>query len=147
MLRQIELLRRADLQMKRRPLAERDLLSTWPAVAEYLRARQGSLLHEEVRVLFMDGTHRLLRESCVARGELDRVELPVREIVARALSVEASGLILAHNHPSTSTEPSSDDVRATKTLSAVVEGLGMRLHDHLIVTATGWLSFRQRGYL
>lgn len=80
-------------------------------------------------------------------GVADRVIMPVRPIIADALRLGTSGLLLSHNHPSGDPTPSRNDVAATHQLASAAEALGIRVHDHLIFGAAHHVSFRAVGYL
>ncbi|WP_182912050.1 JAB domain-containing protein [Sphingomonas cavernae] len=78
---------------------------------------------------------------------VDRVDLPIRTIVADALALQSAALIVAHNHPGGIAEPSSADLAATRTLADVVRPLGLWLHDHLVFAERCCFSFRGAGLL
>jgi DNA repair protein RadC len=75
------------------------------------------------------------------------VTLPMRALVARALALDAAGLVIAHNHPSGDPSPSAEDVRLTRRFATVCDALGLVLHDHLIFAAGRCESFRERGLI
>jgi DNA repair protein RadC len=90
---------------------------------------------------------RALIELIVSAGAPDEVALPLRKIFADALRLGASGLLIAHNHPSGDPSPSREDIEATRTLAATGASLGVRLHDHLIFAGGGISSLRALGLL
>src|SRR5207302_8539158 len=100
--------------------------------AEYLRERLRRLAEEHFRVLYLNRKNRLLDDYLAAQGAVDSVRPPLRNIVARALQVNASGLIAGHNHPSGAGEPSESDRLLTRDLIAAGRPLGLRLLDHVI---------------
>lgn len=75
------------------------------------------------------------------------VTLPMRALVARALALDAAGLVIAHNHPSGDPSPSDQDIRLTRRFAMVCDALGLTLHDHLIFAGGRCESFRQLGLL
>ena len=77
----------------------------------------------------------------------DHIDLPVRRIVEDALRLGASGLVLAHNHPSGDAQPSWDDIESTRELAETASRLGIRLHDHLIFAGEERCSLRALGLL
>lgn len=87
------------------------------------------------------GARHFLSHSAVS------VDVPIRAIVADALALDATQVVIAHNHPSGDVEPSDDDLRFTRRLFATLEAVGVRLADHIVVSATACLSFRERRYL
>lgn len=75
------------------------------------------------------------------------VTLPIRSLVARALALDAAGLVIAHNHPSGDPSPSAEDVRLTRRFAMACDALGLALHDHLIFAGGQCESFRRLGLL
>jgi DNA repair protein RadC len=117
------------------------------AVADYLRLMIGHRPREVFVALFLDCQCRLLRAEEMAQGTVDRSAVYPREIAKRALSLNASGLIVAHNHPSGALLPSPEDKALTRQLRAGLSLLGISLLDHLIVTSHGYFSFADDGIL
>ena len=108
------------------------------------RPREG----EKVVALHLDSERRLIATTEGQHGGPGEVELPVRAIIADALRFGASGLIVAHNHPSGDPTPSEADLNATRALAATAVSLGIDLHDHLIVGRGGdCRSLRALGLL
>ena len=101
---------------------------------------------EKIAVLHLDGDGRLLalREY---PGSVDEVELPTRAIIADALRLGSSGLIVAHNHPSGDAQPSEQDLRVSRILADTARNLGIRFVDHLIFAGSDTLSLRNLGLL
>jgi DNA repair protein RadC len=142
-----EAVQRAVLLALRDSGIEGQIIAGTRDLARYLRVRIGWLPTEQIRVLFLGGENRLLRDEAVAEGLRDEVVLPVRRIVHRALDLDARGIILVHNHPSGNAEPSQNDLSATRLLYAVCKPLEILLHDHIVVASGGWTSLRLRGLL
>ncbi|MBL8297793.1 MAG: DNA repair protein RadC [Rhodanobacteraceae bacterium] len=115
--------------------------------AEFLRLRLGHLPHEEFHVLWLDNRHRVLATERLFNGTVDGSAVFPREVVRRALEVNASAAILAHNHPSGVCEPSESDRRITSDLRAALMLIGVRVLDHLIVGAGSTVSLAERGAL
>jgi len=89
----------------------------------------------------------LIADEEQAKGTVDHVPVYPREVVKRALHLNASALILVHNHPSGDPTPSEADIAMTAQVSAAAEALGLTLHDHIIIGKSCELSFRAEGYL
>jgi DNA repair protein RadC len=102
---------------------------------------------EQFRVLFLDRKNVLVADEEQAKGTVDHVPVYPREIVKRALELNASALILVHNHPSGDPTPSEADRTMTRQVQDACAALGLVLHDHLIIGKERELSFRARGYL
>ncbi|MBA3912049.1 MAG: hypothetical protein C0524_19750, partial [Rhodobacter sp.] len=97
--------------------------------------------------LYLDRKNVLIADEEQARGTVDHVPVYPREIVKRALELNASALILVHNHPSGDPTPSDADLSMTRQVKDACEALGLTLHDHLIIGKSRELSFRSQGYL
>ena len=102
---------------------------------------------EQFRVLYLDRKNVLIADEAQAQGTVDHVPVYPREVVKRALELNASALILVHNHPSGDPSPSQQDIEMTRQIEAAAQALGLTLHDHLIVGKSAELSFRAEGYL
>jgi DNA repair protein RadC len=138
-------------ELCRRALAEkardRELLNAPGAVEDYLRLLIGTKPYEVFVCLYLDARHQLLHAEESARGSLTRVAVYPREIVRRALTLNAAGLIVAHNHPSGGVTPSANDRRLTKTLQEALTLIDVRLLDHIVVAANDVFSFARHGWL
>ena len=142
----------AALELGRRlsteALAPRDLLGEPGLVKEYLRRVRGDGAQERTGALFVNARNRLLKDDPdIYRGTLDRAVVEPREILKRALLVNAAGVILYHNHPSGDPAPSREDREFTRRLAAASESVGVRLLDHIVVGRSGCISFREAGLL
>jgi DNA repair protein RadC len=141
----------AVLEIARRVLAER--LAAQPgfeqpqAVKDYLSLHLAALDHEAFAVLFLDVRHRLLRLETLFRGTLSQTAVHPREVVKRALALNAAAVVLAHNHPSGTAEPSRADELITAALRQALALVDVRVLDHVIVCRGATLSFAERGLL
>lgn len=102
---------------------------------------------ETLRVLFLGGDNRLLSDDIMAEGSVSSLVFHPREIIRRALEVDASAMIMVHNHPSASPMPSAEDIRATQQTGHLSAALDIRLHDHLVISSQGWRSMRADGHV
>jgi len=100
---------------------------------------------EVFAVMSLDGANHPIRTRWVTVGLLDTNQVHPREVFADPISDRAASILVAHNHPSGTLEASPEDVALTQRLAKCGELLGIRILDHLIVTASGFLSLRQRG--
>ena len=142
----------AVVELARRALREEmiagDALSSPRAVRDYLRLTLGSLPHEVFMVLLLDAQNRLIAAEELFRGTLTQTSVHPREVVKLALSHNAAGAILAHNHPSGVAEPSRADEALTQALKQALALVDVKLLDHFIVAgAADPLSFAERGLL
>jgi DNA repair protein RadC len=141
----------AMAELCRRLLAEkardRPLLDTPHAVEDYLKLLIGARSNEVFLALFLDVRHRLICVDESATGSLTRVAVYPREIVRRALTLNAASLIVAHNHPSGAVAPSANDRRLTRVLQDSLALIDVRLLDHLVVTSEEVFSFARHGWI
>ncbi len=137
----LELARRALAQQ----LAERAVFDSPGAVREYLQLHLAARGHEVFAVLLLDAQHRLLAMEELFRGTLTQTSVYPREVVLRALHHQAAGVILAHNHPSGSVQPSRADEALTQTLKAALALVDVRVLDHVIVAPGASLSMAEQG--
>jgi DNA repair protein RadC len=128
-------------------LEARPVLRSWQALTDYLRVAFGHDRTEQFRVLFLDARAYLIADEIMGRGTINHAPVYPREIVRRALELHAITVILAHNHPSGSTEASRDDVAMTREVRRALQPVGVDLHDHLIVTGDICISMQQQGLL
>lgn len=139
----MEIARRVAIPTKRSQL----IIKSTAAAAEYLSDRMRGLSEENFRVLYLNRRNALLDDALIAHGSVDAVHPPLRTIVARALQVNASALIAAHNHPSGSADASESDRLLTQDMIAACRPLGIKFLDHLIVGEETTFSFADSGLL
>ena len=137
----LELARRA-LQEQ---LREKPLFDSPVAVRNYLQLQLGSRAHEIFAVLFLDAQHRLLALEEMFRGTLTQTSVYPREVVIRALALNAASVVLAHNHPSGTANPSPADIALTQTLKAALALVDVRVLDHFVVTRSAAVSMAEQG--
>lgn len=102
---------------------------------------------EQFRVFFLDRKNILIADEEQAQGTVDHVPVYPREVVRRALQLNASALILVHNHPSGDPTPSEADIAMTHQIEAAAMTMGITLHDHIIIGKSCEISFRSEGHL
>lgn len=113
----------------------------------FFRLRLGSEEREHFEVAFLNTRHQLIAVERLFSGTVDGAEVHPRIVVQRALALNASAVLLAHNHPSGSTEPSAADRALTARLKTVLGLVDVRLLDHLVVTAGETSSMAARGWI
>lgn len=137
----LELARRAMAEQ----LAERTVFEAPDSVKRYLQLHLAGRPHEVFAALFLDSQHRLVALEELFRGTLNQTSVYPREVVQRALHHHAAAVVLAHNHPSGSVEPSRADEALTRTLKAALALVDVRVLDHIIVGPGQALSMAERG--
>lgn len=128
-------------------LAERPLFDAPQRVKDFLALHLRPLGHEAFAVLFLDSQHRSIAFEVMFRGTLAHTGVHPREIVKRALALNAASVVLAHNHPSGLAEPSRADEMVTQSVRAALQLVDVRVLDHLVVGSGDVLSFAERGLL
>lgn len=129
------------------PRLERESLSSWSAVAAYCQKTMRGLGTEQFRVLFLDRKNKLIRDEILGEGTVDHAPVYPREVVRRALELQASAMILVHNHPSGDPAPSTADVEMTKLIVDAARTMDISVHDHLIIGRDEHASLRQMGLM
>ena len=139
------------LEMSRRALVEqlkeRDSFSNPAAVRDFLHLRLRGLKHEEFHGLFLDSSYKLIAAEALFKGSLTEIRVYPRELARRAMEHNAAALIIAHNHPSGSAEPSPADLLLTRQLQHALELLDVKLLDHFIIAAHRVVSLAELGHL
>ncbi|MDR3073796.1 MAG: DNA repair protein RadC [Deltaproteobacteria bacterium] len=129
-----QLLRELMARYAEAPARRRQELCSPQAVARMARVRLAGSGREEFWVAYLDVQNRLIAWELAAKGSVEAVPLHPRDVMARALALEASGLILVHNHPGGNPRPSGADIDLTAVMRSAGEPLGIRVTDHVIVT-------------
>lgn len=134
-------------RMARGKVINKHVLSSWQALLDYCHTVMAHRENEQFRVLFLDTKNTLIADEEQSKGTIDHVPVYPREVVKRALELNAASLILVHNHPSGDPTPSQADIAMTGQVDAGCQTLGITLHDHLIIGKSAEISFRAQGLL
>ncbi len=129
------------------PLRQRPVLSGWDAVAAYLRGVLAGRSREQLLGLFLDKRNRLIRDEVLGEGTVDHVPVYPREVMRRALELDAVAVVLAHNHPGGLATPSTGDIDSTRQVVEAGRVLRIAVHDHFLVADQQVVSFRSLGLL
>jgi DNA repair protein RadC len=135
------------LRMLEARIEARPVLSSWDALGEYLQVAMGHKRIEEVRILFLNAKNMLIANEALWQGSVDEASVHVREVVARAIALGATAIIIVHNHPSGDPTPSQQDIRLTRDLVDAGRHMKITVHDHVIVGAQGRTSMRAMGLI
>jgi len=129
-------------------LPQKKYLSSSRAVADYLIHTLRHQQRELLMAIFLDASHAIIADEVIAEGTINVNTIYPRELVKRALEHNAAAIVIAHNHPSGSLKPSSQDIKLTRTLSLVCSFMNMQLLDHLLVGAGNkTFSFADHGIM
>ncbi|NOD76128.1 MULTISPECIES: DNA repair protein RadC [unclassified Ruegeria] len=134
-------------RMARARVMQRHVISGWDALLDYCHTTMAHRETEQFRVFYLDRKNVLIADEEQAKGTVDHVPVYPREVAKRALELNASALILVHNHPSGDPTPSQSDIDMTNRIQDACSALGLTLHDHLIIGKSTELSFRSEGFL
>lgn len=144
---QLKIVEAAALRLSRTRLLGKPALSSWSALLDYCSAAMARSETEEFRVLFLDRKNVLIADEVQSQGTVDHAPVYPREIIKRALALNASALILAHNHPSGDPTPSRADIEMTREIVEAARALRIAVHDHIVVGRGGTASFKALGLL
>ncbi|MCF2871431.1 DNA repair protein RadC [Octadecabacter sp. G9-8] len=134
-------------RMARAKIMQRHVISSWDAVLDYCHTVMAHRDTEQFRVLFLDRKNVLIADEEQGAGTVDHVPVYPREVVKRALELNASAMILVHNHPSGDPTPSDEDIAMTNQIANAAKALSISLHDHLIIGRSRELSFKSQGLI
>lgn len=144
---ELKLIEAAAHRLAQSRILRRRVVSSWEALIDYCQTTMSYSETEQFHVLFLDTKNTLIADERQATGTVDHVPVYPREIVKRALELNASALILVHNHPSGDPTPSSADIEVTRQVQSACAALSITLHDHLIIGKACEVSFRSCGLL
>ena len=128
-------------------ISKQPVLSSWQALLDYLRVDMAYEPVERVRVLYLNSKNLLIANEKMWEGSVDESAVYIRDIVARALKLHATALIIVHNHPSGDPAPSQQDIRLTRDLIEAARHLKLQVHDHVIIAANGHASLKGMGLI
>ncbi len=144
---ELKIVEAAAHRLSRAKVMQRHVVSSWDALLDYCHATMAHRSTEQFRILFLDTKNVLIADEEQAKGTVDHVPVYPREVVKRALELNAASLILVHNHPSGDPTPSDADIAMTQQIVAAAKALSITVHDHLIIGRSCERSFRAEGLL
>lgn len=139
----LKLLKDISIFYMEKGLHNRDLLTSPQLVYDYLKASLKGLADEEFRMLFLDNRNQLLATEAIQNGTVNQAIVFPRTVVERALYHHAAGVIISHNHPARSLEPSREDMDITKAIKAALRTVEIALLDHIIIGGNEYFSFKE----
>ena len=143
----IKLLHEAALRLSRARMLGEVVLADPERLIGYLTAVLAREKIEQFRILFLDGADRLIADEAQARGTVNHTPVYPREVVRRAIELEAAAIILVHNHPSGDPSPSQEDLAMTRQVVEAASVLGIAVRDHVIIGNGKWTSFQSSGLM
>ena len=144
---ELKIVEAAAHRLARSRVLKKQVVSSWDALLAYCQTAMAHDDIEQFRILFLDRKNVMIADERQSRGTVDHVPVYPREVIKRALELNASALILVHNHPSGDPTPSEADIDMTQQIQFAAQTMGIALHDHLIIGRSTQLSFRAEGLL
>ena len=139
---EVKIVQQAAKRFAKSNLDKRQSLTSFSAVLDYCRTAMAFLDREEFRILFLDKKNVLIADEVQSIGTVDHAPVYPREVMRRALELNATAMILVHNHPSGDPSPSGPDIQLTQEIVALGKSLNVAVHDHLIIGRDGFTSFK-----
>ncbi|WP_334655113.1 RadC family protein [Sphingomonas panaciterrae] len=143
----IKIAQAAAIRLLQSEAAARPILGNWQALLDYLHADMAHHVIERVRVLHLNSRNMLIRDEVMSEGSIDQAQVHVREVIRRAIDLGSAAIILVHNHPSGDPSPNRADIEITRAIIDAGKGLGIAVHDHLIIGTSGHVSLRAKGLM
>ncbi len=143
----IKIVALAARRLARQVVRDKPVLGSWQALIDYLHIDMAHLTVERVRVLYLNAQNMLIHDEHVGDGSIDEAAIHPREVIRRALDLGSTALILVHNHPSGSPEPSRADIQITNKIAEAGRLLGIVVHDHVIIGREGHVSLKAKGLI
>jgi DNA repair protein RadC len=137
----------AARRLARHTVHDQPVLGSWQALIDYLTIDMAHLTRERVRVLYLNSRNILIHDQHLRDGSLDEAQIDPREVIHKAMDLGAAAVILVHNHPSGSPEPSRADIQITQRIAEAGRLLNITVHDHVIIGRHGHVSLRAQGLI
>ncbi|WCR53294.1 MAG: hypothetical protein PG981_000316 [Wolbachia endosymbiont of Ctenocephalides orientis wCori] len=126
-------------------LKELPIIDNEVKLRDHLKLAIGQSRKENLRVMYLNQSYHLIHEYIQDSGTMDRLLFDIRGIIKMALLLDSTSIIIAHNHPSGDLKPTKEDIASTSDLALTCMKLGIEFVDHVIVTETGYFSFKEHN--
>jgi DNA repair protein RadC len=143
----LKLVEAAARRLAKTEIFDRPVINSWEKLVDYCRVNLAHLPRERLHLLFLDRRNAVIAGETQGIGTVDHAPIYPREVARRALELNATAVIMVHNHPSGDPSPSAADIEATRKVAEALKSIGVTLHDHLIVGRTGHASLRSAGLM
>ncbi|MDT8345257.1 MAG: DNA repair protein RadC [Thermohalobaculum sp.] len=144
---ELKIVEAAAHRLARARVMNRAVITSWAQLMDYCKTAMAHRETEQFRILFLDRKNVLIADEEQAQGTVDHVPVYPREVVKRGLELNASALILVHNHPSGDPTPSQADIDMTRQIERAAKAVGLVIHDHVVIGKERDASFRSLGLL
>lgn len=141
------IMRELTNRMLKQKVINQNVISSWSILIDYLKATMGNMKTEQFRILFLNKKNVLIADEVLSQGTIDQATIYPREIIKRALFNEAGAIILVHNHPSGVSKPSNTDIKLTHKIVETCANVNISVHDHVIIAANEYFSFKSNMLL
>lgn len=143
----LKIVHAASTEMARGAVNSRQVLSSWTALLDYCRAAMAHESREQFRIIFLDKKNALIADEVQQTGTVDHTPVYPREVLKRSIELNATAIILVHNHPSGDPEPSRADIEMTARIMEALGPLSIVVHDHIIIGKQGHASLKGLGLM
>jgi len=143
----IKAVQEASFYLLKNEVKKVPILESWKSLLDYCNATMSHNKTEQFRVFFLDKKNKLIADELQQEGTVDHTPVYPREVIKRAIELGSSSIILAHNHPSGDPNPSKADIEMTKLIMQGAAGVGILIHDHIIIGKNRHYSFAANGLL
>jgi DNA repair protein RadC len=143
----LKLIEAAARRLAKTEIFDRPVINSWERLVDYCRVNLAHLPRERLHLLFLDRRNAVIAGETQGIGTVDHAPIYPREVARRALELNATAVIMVHNHPSGDPAPSATDIEATRKVAEALKAIGVTLHDHLIVGRTGHASLKSAGLM
>jgi len=144
---ELKLVQAAAVKLAQAEVLDRPAIGSWDQLIDYCSASMAYTQTEQFRILFLDRKNVLIADELQQQGTVDHTPVYPREVVKRALELNASALILVHNHPSGDPTPSRADIDMTNRIIETARPLNIEIHDHIVIGKGRHTSFRSAGLI
>lgn len=128
-------------------IINKNAISSWSDLLNYLKFNMGNLKLEQFRVLFLNKKNVVIADEVMSNGTIDQTSVYPREVIKRSLYHEAGAIILIHNHPSGSSKPSQADIELTNKIVESCKAINVTVHDHVVISSSEFYSFKSNMLL
>ncbi|MBR7158317.1 MAG: DNA repair protein RadC [Alphaproteobacteria bacterium] len=143
----IKTVQQCAIRMLKVKASSAPIIDSWEKIIDYCRAAMGNNKEESLRIIFLDSKNRMIADEQQNKGTINHTPLYPREVLKRSLELRAASIILIHNHPSGDVNPSKEDIAMTSQIKQALLAVNIILHDHIIVSQSGYFSFRNSGFI
>ena len=142
-----KLVQRATSIVLKQEIMNTNILNNWDKLIEYCMVYMAHSTVEQFRVIFLTSRNRIIADEEQSRGTINETSIYPREVIKRALSLNATAVILVHNHPSGNPSPSQEDIHMTHEVMEAGATLNIKVHDHIIIGKEDIVSFKTAGLI